>query len=364
MKYEFKTWPLSKLISLYNKEKLSLNPPYQRNDIWTIKQQKYLLNTISKGMPVPSFFIFKQGNKYEMVDGQQRSRTIIGFFKGVIPNSENRVFSELHQNEQRKFKAYKILVAIITNLLPGESMENYYVLVNSTGARLNRPELIKAEYFSTPFLKAIQALSENTDWKELDIFTERSKDRMNDIDFIGEIFALIEFGPTEKKEKADELFRTLLDDNKIKVLMEKFLATLKILKTLNADTPLKTTRFRQKNDFYTLFQFINNHQDTELFSFKYYYSLLLKIAPHINPSQEECEPLMDYALNCVSQSNSKNAREVRYTFLTDLFLNTTPAPNPIQAQILRFFNVSQESTDALKKVGDHFTLNIEKLILP
>ena len=119
MKYEFKTWPISKLISLYNKEKLNLNPPYQRNDIWTIKQQKYLLNTISKGMPVPSFFIFKQGNKYEMVDGQQRSRTIIGFFKGVIPNSENLIFSELQKNEQKRFKAYQIVVAIITNLLPG-----------------------------------------------------------------------------------------------------------------------------------------------------------------------------------------------------------------------------------------------------
>jgi len=362
MKFEFKTWSLSKLLSLYERDKINLTPPYQRNDIWSLKQQRHLLDTIAHGMPFPNFFLYKQGHGYEMVDGQQRSRTIIGFLKGVISNESKQVFSDLSLADQRKFKAYKIAVATITNLLPGESMENYYVLVNSTGARLNRPELIKAEYFSSTFLKTIQELSENADWKELDIFTEKSKDRMNDIDFLAEILALIEYGPTEKKEKADELFKAQLEEAKIIALKAKFLATLKIIKNLNHDTPLKITRFRQKNDFYTLFHFIAKHDNMELDTYKYYYQLLLKLAPHITPSQEECEPLMDYALNCVSQSNSKNARDLRYKFFTDLLFNPSSTPNPAQNQILRFYDIPAETPEALVKIESQYTLNTTKLI--
>lgn len=364
MKFEFKTWSLSKLITLYDNGKLNLNPPYQRNDIWALKQQKYLLDTIEKGMPFPNFFLYKQNGKYEMVDGQQRSRTIIGFAKDKLPDAENRPFSTLTASEKRHFKSYKIAVSIITDLSSNETMENYYVLVNSTGARLNRPELIKAEYFETPFLKAIQNLSENPGWKELDIFTEKSKDRMNDVDFIGEILALIEFGPTEKKEKVDSLLKTPPSAEQIQHLVGRFISTLEVMKTLNKDVSIKTTRFRQKNDFYTLFQFVHNNLDIfDVDIFKYYYRLILKIAPHISPSLEECEPLMNYALNCVSQSNSKSARDFRYEFFVNLFLNPSPVPNPVQSQVIIFLKPSQTTKETLKKVGNYFTLDVEALSL-
>ena len=58
---------------MMNENKINLRPPYQRNFIWPTKDQKFLIESIKKGYPLPNFFILDNGNgNYEMLDGQQR----------------------------------------------------------------------------------------------------------------------------------------------------------------------------------------------------------------------------------------------------------------------------------------------------
>lgn len=78
MHYEYSTITIRELLELTISEKLDLSPSYQRGFIWSLPDQKSLINTISKGYPLPNLFIrvLKDG-QMEMVDGQQRSRTII-----------------------------------------------------------------------------------------------------------------------------------------------------------------------------------------------------------------------------------------------------------------------------------------------
>jgi uncharacterized protein with ParB-like and HNH nuclease domain len=86
MKFKIEEWTVSVLIDLYKKGKLLLDPPYQRNFIWTKRDQESLIDSIlNKSFPLPSFFLLKKdGNTYEMVDGQQRTRTIINYYQKLI----------------------------------------------------------------------------------------------------------------------------------------------------------------------------------------------------------------------------------------------------------------------------------------
>ena len=45
MKYKHDIWTIKKLLDLYKKGKIVLNPPYQRNPIWTAKDQQMLIDT-------------------------------------------------------------------------------------------------------------------------------------------------------------------------------------------------------------------------------------------------------------------------------------------------------------------------------
>lgn len=85
MKYDVKTWPIRRLVQLYEDGRLELSPPYQRNPIWPIKAQQRLIDTIEKGQPIPNLFLRQLDEKmFEIVDGQQRARTIITFHRGML----------------------------------------------------------------------------------------------------------------------------------------------------------------------------------------------------------------------------------------------------------------------------------------
>lgn len=355
MHFEHKIWSIEELNNVYRKKKLDLSPPYQRNPIWSSKAQRMLINTIRRGQPIPNFFLLlKPKAKYEMVDGQQRARTIFGFLKGVIPDLEDNFYQG-----ERSFLRYELSVTIISRLAKDEAIEEFYALVNSAGLRLNRPELMKARYYDTRFLELINSLAALQEFSELALFSDASTDRRNDIEFVSELVALLKFGISEKKDKVDELYEKDINNAECAKLTVSFRKVLAHFLRFNAITPINQTRYKQKNDFYSVFGFIaRTLKDLDQDTLDYHYRILVVIGEYISPSQEECPPFLEYAINCVTQSNSKKAREERDRFLSELFLNSRNRPNNTQSAILDFFEMADSS---LVKKSGYFTIDLENI---
>jgi ParB-like chromosome segregation protein Spo0J len=75
-------------ISWFRKESaagnLDLNPNFQRRPVWTEEQSSYLIDTILNGLPIPEIYIRSSSTpagetSYEVVDGQQRVRSVLLF---------------------------------------------------------------------------------------------------------------------------------------------------------------------------------------------------------------------------------------------------------------------------------------------
>jgi hypothetical protein len=204
MDFVHQTWNIGKLVSLFKAGKLDLSPGYQRNIIWSSGAQKELLESVFRRRPMPSFFLrqLPQDN-YEVVDGQQRARTLIGFLQGQLETHQGHFFSDLPQVDpllQNQFLNYELSVTIITSLAQEESIEKFYALINSTGLRLNRPEIRKADFYTTRLLRLVTAIAGLRDFQSLGLFTRLSAARMNDMDFASELIAQLEFGLTDKKD--------------------------------------------------------------------------------------------------------------------------------------------------------------------
>ncbi len=152
MEYIFKEFSISELVNLIDKEAINLNPDYQRNFIWTSNDQKYLVDTIIQGYPLPSFFVYygKDG-KYEMVDGQQRSKTIIRFVKGLISSSKTTGVKLFKDFDSSKILSYRLPFIIIENLSVTDNLRDFYVLINKKGVHLNMSEVHKSEHFDKLF---------------------------------------------------------------------------------------------------------------------------------------------------------------------------------------------------------------------
>ena len=88
-----KTWQINKTVfkvsdflSWQKAGNLDLTPPFQRRSVWKKGAKSYLIDTIIRGLPIPIIFIRdKQSDEFsleplrEVVDGQQRLRTLISF---------------------------------------------------------------------------------------------------------------------------------------------------------------------------------------------------------------------------------------------------------------------------------------------
>ena len=356
MKFEINTWTIKELIDAYNNDILILNPPYQRNYIWSLSDQRTLIESISKGHPIPNFFLLKKDNgKYEIVDGQQRTRTILGYYTGLFSNKNNRLFDA---EKDKGFLDYQFPVTILSEIDPNESIEKFYSMVNGSGIHLNRPEIMTAEFYDTKLLTLVNELASSKVLKSLDLFTAGSLKRMNDIDFISELVVLLKDGHTDTKLKVDQAFVEDITNKDYNDLRTEFNRVFEVISRFNEIFPVKKTRYKQRNDLYTLVSFIHQQKDLLNDSLDYFYKVLVLIGSDIRPTQDKCKPFKEYAINCVTQSNSKTARDERYKFFKNVLLNSKNKPNSVQKDILKYFGITNSE---LKKVQKYWTLDISKL---
>lgn len=325
MKYSVIQKKISDLLDWIKKDQIDLHPPYQRNFVWTLKDQKQLIDSIMRGYPLPSFIIYQRENGcYEMVDGQQRATTISKYVKNEFSDTRKRYFKDISQSQ---FLDYVLIFVVIDDIdvSKGESLEEYFSLVNKRGVHLNTAEVNQAQYHNSPFMKMVNRLMDLQGLSELDIFTSKTKQRMNDRSLVEELVAYLFVGEiTDKRKAVDELLEATLDEKQIQEVSQEFEHILDLLCVLNREVaPLNDTRFRQRNDFYTLFVYVAKHKEIPLVVLKeqYRFVVFLDKKGYIRPTNEECDTLKEYAYHCVTQSNSKNARLERLSILESVLIN-------------------------------------------
>lgn len=77
------TWRISDFVQHAEDDELDLSPSYQRADVWPTGDAQMLIESILRGIPLPSVIILEtdsdETTKYEVVDGKQRLTSILRF---------------------------------------------------------------------------------------------------------------------------------------------------------------------------------------------------------------------------------------------------------------------------------------------
>lgn len=96
------------IIQKIEKSRFLIRPPYQRSEVTNPLKSSYLMESILLGIKIPPIFIYKRNDRVsEVVDGQQRLLSIIGFLGESYLNEEGR--TELPEKHMFKLKGLKIL---------------------------------------------------------------------------------------------------------------------------------------------------------------------------------------------------------------------------------------------------------------
>lgn len=371
MEYTITEISVKSLLDLIKSERLNLNPSYQRNFIWTPKDQSDLIDTILLGFPLPNLFLYDDGaGKFEMVDGQQRSKTILKFYNGEITSTKEtgrQYFNHLKYKEE--FLSYRIPIVRIYDLKADESLKDFYVLINKKGKMLNTPELYKSEFHDSRLMLLANEIIEDQKFIELNLFTDSARNRMNDRLFVEELILLTKFGITEKKDELEDLYKadiTEIEHQELKQTIDKVLSIIYHLN--NSVEKINKTRYRQKNDFYTLFGFIKDNLEQEVALFEYQYKILILLngiddqgRQLIRPTNEDCEVLKRYALNCVTQSNSKKARIDRLEFFNRILKSTSEDDGQVIELLNYLSEIFPEKSIQLRNIYGYKLIDLDNL---
>lgn len=168
---------------------IKLDPAFQRGDEkWTIKQNSELIESILMGIPLPVIYFFQdEKGLRQVVDGRQRLTCIIKFLNDefklsslkIIPNINNKKFSELEPMLQNKLEDYQLEIYTMLPPTPERVKFDIFDRLNRGGTRLNNQEMRNALYNGTS-TSLINKMSELESFKSAtgnSIKTKDMKDR-------------------------------------------------------------------------------------------------------------------------------------------------------------------------------------------
>lgn len=322
------------------RHQLNLRPIYQRRNVWTLKYKSYFLDTVIRNLPTSSIHINEKISNSnivlrEVVDGQQRLRTILDFLSDsiVISSSHNREFGNIRFSKlpiqiQDRFLDYKLSINVLHDA-PDREIFDIFRRLNVNTIRLNRQELRNAAFHGR-FKKLVYSLGEENKnyFMAYNVLTRAKIRRMADAELVSELFIAMDTGLQPKRvldkyyEKNDQLY------SQESVLKPRFKNVLEDIER-NFGTAMKNGVFIGKTLFYSLYCVI--------YDFKYG---LPGSHPIGSIDKQKCEkaqetlrhlydqikseipdqPFVDFVKASQKQTDSKKHRWIRHHFLREKLL--------------------------------------------
>jgi Protein of unknown function DUF262 len=267
--FDSRTYSINDFLEWEDKKQLELSPKFQRRSVWTDTARSYLMDTIVRGKPIPKIFIRQKINPQtrisvrEVVDGQQRLRTILSFLHDGFQISKRHnsqyggfFFSQLDQVDeeiQTNILNYELSVDLLVNM-PDPEVLDVFGRLNSYAVVLNAQEKINAQHFG-PFKTLADSIAHslNAFWLGSRILSEQQILRMGDVTLTADLLIAMTAGIRSKKQIAgfysnyEKEFPYDSDD-----LERKFRHTIETIQGIFGDT-LRSSEFHRNHLFYTLF---------------------------------------------------------------------------------------------------------------
>ena len=220
---DYQSLVIQDLINLDNSGELNLNPWYQRRSVWNESQKAYLINTLFERKPIPTLYIRhsidfeREKSIKEVVDGQQRVRAILGFYRGEYRalNSEigHKVwYDELNRTQKQQFLMTALPIGYLQGATDADVID-IFARINSVAKSLNSQERRNAK-FSGAFKQFCVAESTKrlAIFRDYNIFTANDISRMTEVQFMSDLVINLKDGLTSYNSPKLDRYYANYDD--------------------------------------------------------------------------------------------------------------------------------------------------------
>lgn len=143
------------MLELMEQNLIELNPGYQRSRVWKDNKRKSLLiESLMLRIPIPAFYFYEnEDGQYQVIDGQQRLKTIKEFVDGqfrltgleyLSEEYNKKKFADLNTKYTQRIYRTQIAVNILDARSPKNVIYDIFRRVNTGGVNLNPQEMRNA----------------------------------------------------------------------------------------------------------------------------------------------------------------------------------------------------------------------------
>ncbi|AWB35529.1 DUF262 domain-containing protein [Orrella marina] len=251
--YEIREWPIEVLVEKFTNGRETdtseiFIPDYQREMVWSPKQQSRFIESILIRLPVPFIFAADVGSgdragNLEIIDGTQRLRTLDNFISNKLKlqdlerltSANGMVFLDFSKPRQLRFKRSTIRVIELSESADEQARREMFDRLNSGGSILTTMEMRRGVE-NGPFMDMLTNLASSEIFREMVPLSDRNSKRKEYEELALRYFAYAHNYINYKKSVANFLTDFLKEKNnnvtrdELEEMKSEFLRTLCFIK--------------------------------------------------------------------------------------------------------------------------------------
>ena len=171
------------VVSRLNRDDIRI-PDFQRGFVWNRQKASRFIESLLLGLPVPGIFLATdEDQRFIVVDGQQRLKSLKFFCNGYFNENKHRKFSltgiesefagktydSLSPEYRRKLDNSLLPAIIVRQDRPSDDKSSIYLIFErlNTGGVLLQPQEIRAAIYTGEFNDLLRSLNNNPHWRDM-----------------------------------------------------------------------------------------------------------------------------------------------------------------------------------------------------
>lgn len=200
IKYDTRDYVINYLVQEFEKENFYIPLEYQRQFIWKDKEKCFFIESILMGLPIPfMFFADTKDGRIEIVDGAQRTQTLIQFVQNdlelnglnVLTETNGFRFKDLDPAIQRRFMNTNIRVVFLEEGTTEKVRQEIFKRINTGGISATPTETRRGS-FEGKFKDFLEECVKNEKFNKLAPRTEQTERRYEGFELVSRFFAYYE----------------------------------------------------------------------------------------------------------------------------------------------------------------------------
>lgn len=197
IKYDTRDYVINYLVNQFTEGEFYVPLDYQRQFIWSDKDKCNFIESILMGLPIPfMFFADTDDGRIEIIDGAQRTQTLIQFAQNdlilndlkVLTETNGFCFKDLDQAIQRRFLNTNIRVVFLEEGTTEKTRQEIFKRINTGGVNATPTEARRGSY-DGKFKKFIEECVQNGLFNKLAPRTDLTEKRYEGFELVSRFFA-------------------------------------------------------------------------------------------------------------------------------------------------------------------------------